>query len=314
MRSHATVLGARLHNRTGYRGLAVEIANGHSRGRVHARSRARRRHPLPPVIEGMEQRQLLTGTAFGISGAASTAEGSNYLLNLTSSGPGASTVDHWTVDWGDGTLQNVPGSPANASHTYADGVADRTVTATATNADGTFAARNGPAVNDADLDPSFGAGTGKIKSTSIGYTAAAALPGGKFLVAGTKYTGSTSGHWDNFWVGRFNADGTPDTTFGPGGDGTATADFAGRDDFGTALLVQSDGRIVVGGRSLNSNGSLGDFALARFNADGSLDDGTANDTTAGDSFGGELPAAVFAGQCAPGDCHPARTATGDCAP
>ncbi|MGH9968886.1 MAG: delta-60 repeat domain-containing protein [Pyrinomonadaceae bacterium] len=61
-----------------------------------------------------------------------------------------------------------------------------------------------------------------------------------------------------------------DIAFGAGG--RASVDFKV-----SALAIQSDDKLVVAGTSSN------DFALARFNANGSLDDGTPNDSTPGDS-------------------------------
>src|SRR5262245_54882076 len=75
-------------------------------------------------------------------------------------------------------------------------------------------------------------------------------------------------------------DGDLDLTFGTGG--TVRTDFSGRCDGAYALALQSDGKIVVAGTT-GSSCSLsfgtfahpsygsGDFALARYNTDGSLD-------------------------------------------
>ncbi len=76
-----------------------------------------------------------------ISGTSNVNEGSTYTLNLTSSDPGADTISQWTINWGDGT-QVVAGNPSSATHTYADGNASYTISATATDEDGTFAASN----------------------------------------------------------------------------------------------------------------------------------------------------------------------------
>lgn len=54
-------------------------------------------------------------------------------------------------------------------------------------------------------------------------------------------------------------------------------------DVAYALGVQSDGKIVLAG-SATISGAL-DFALARYNTNGSLDDGSANDLTPVDHFG-----------------------------
>ncbi|MEM8493868.1 MAG: RHS repeat-associated core domain-containing protein [Planctomycetota bacterium] len=59
-----------------------------------------------------------------------------------------------------------------------------------------------------------------------------------------------------------NAQGVLDTAFD--GDGQVTTDLGG-DDSAESVAIQSDGKIVVGGTS------DGDFALARYNTDGTLD-------------------------------------------
>ena len=54
-----------------------------------------------------------------ISGAAVADEGSLYTLNLSSSDPGADTISKWTINWGDGSGEEVVnGNPASARHTY----------------------------------------------------------------------------------------------------------------------------------------------------------------------------------------------------
>jgi uncharacterized delta-60 repeat protein len=70
------------------------------------------------------------------------------------------------------------------------------------------------------------------------------------------------------------------------GDGKVTTDFGSNlYDRANSIAIQSDGKIVVAGES--SNGSNPDFALARYNSDGSLDtafDGDGKVTTAVGSF------------------------------
>jgi uncharacterized delta-60 repeat protein len=66
------------------------------------------------------------------------------------------------------------------------------------------------------------------------------------------------------------AAGDLDLSFGNGGK--VITDFFGNSDFGNAIDVQSDGRIVVAGSSIGDNTSaFSDFALARYNPNGSLD-------------------------------------------
>ena len=82
---------------------------------------------------------------------------------------------------------------------------------------------------------------------------------GKILVAGSYYTGKDY----DFAVVRYNNDGSLDVTFD--GDGILTTDFDNSPDGCRSIAIQNDGKIVVGGSS-NSN-----FALARYNLNGSLD-------------------------------------------
>jgi uncharacterized delta-60 repeat protein len=67
-----------------------------------------------------------------------------------------------------------------------------------------------------------------------------------------------------FAVGRFNADGTPDFSFGSAGQAFAT--FAGGGE-GRAVAVRQDGSILVAGTAWTSNG-LGTFGVACFTATG----------------------------------------------
>ena len=80
---------------------------------------------------------------------------------------------------------------------------------------------------------------------------------GKIIAAGTTDVGS------DFAVARYNIDGTLDTGFD--GDGKVTTDF-GVSVGVRAVAIQSDGRIVVLGICGNGN-----FCLARYNSNGSLD-------------------------------------------
>ena len=90
---------------------------------------------------------------------------------------------------------------------------------------------------------------------------------GKIVVAGQSTVGGGS---FNFAVARYNTDGSLDATFNPTGSppGTVTTDFGGT-DIGRAVAIQKDGKIVVAGRS--NTGETNDFAVARYNTDGSLD-------------------------------------------
>src|SRR4051794_27675528 len=75
-------------------------------------------------------------------------------------------------------------------------------------------------------------------------------------------------------VRQLLAAGDPDLTFG-GGDGFAVAAFSGlpnsNHDVPYSMAVQSDGKIVVAGYSGSGGNTDNRVAIARFNADGSLD-------------------------------------------
>jgi uncharacterized delta-60 repeat protein len=122
-----------------------------------------------------------------------------------------------------------------------------------------------------DLDLSFGTGGIVIANPGIvgGYESAVALDAqGRIVVAGTLDILENS----DFLVARFDADGNLDADFGPGGpegSGFATTDFAGDADTASDLAVQGDGKIVVVGSAVLD--LFSDFALARYNADGSPD-------------------------------------------
>lgn len=76
---------------------------------------------------------------------------------------------------------------------------------------------------------------------------------------------------NDFSLARYNADGALDTTFGT--QGRAYLDIAGnKEDQIQDLLIQPDGKMIGVGWTRTAFSAPGqDFALARFNADGSLD-------------------------------------------
>ena len=122
---------------------------------------------------------------------------------------------------------------------------------------------------DGSLDPTFG-GDGKVTTEFGSYTsdtayAVALQPDGKIVVAGT--SNARAGHEFDFALARYDVDGSLDASFGSGG--LVVTDFAGGDEVARAVALQPDGRIVVAG--YRTTGSDSDFALARYNVDGTLD-------------------------------------------
>ena len=89
---------------------------------------------------------------------------------------------------------------------------------------------------------------------------------GKIVVVG--YTDDAGGTEADLLVVRYEANGALDPTFS--GDGKKVTDFGPGDDIAYDVTVQPDGRIVVVGSA--SNGASLDFAIARYDTNGSLDD------------------------------------------
>ncbi len=119
------------------------------------------------------------------------------------------------------------------------------------------------------LDPSFGSGgivVTDFNSIDDAAFAVAAQPDGKILAAG--YVFSSASNYD-FALVRYLPDGSLDPSFGT--NGKVATDFHGSTDVARAVALQPDGRIVVAGYALRLDGPAFDFALARYNADGSLD-------------------------------------------
>ena len=124
------------------------------------------------------------------------------------------------------------------------------------------------AATDGDLDPAFGSGgkvTTDFSNRSNGANAIALQSDGKIVVVGDAL--SAQGPPD-ICVARYNTDGSLDPSFGTGG--RVTTDFAGLSDVGFAIVVQPDGKILVAGAA-NQAGTSFDFALVRYNSNGSLD-------------------------------------------
>lgn len=129
---------------------------------------------------------------------------------------------------------------------------------------------------DGSFDKTFGAGGKSLTAIneSTGYSssgdeahAVALQPDGKIVVAGV-----AGGYPPDFAVARYNADGSLDQTFGDAG--VVVTDFNTQDDGANAVAVQPDGKIVVGGYATNKTvggSDYHDFALVRYNADGTID-------------------------------------------
>lgn len=128
---------------------------------------------------------------------------------------------------------------------------------------------------DGTLDTTFnGSGYVRNGATSGGGThnagtAVALDASGRIVVTGFTWNGAD---WDTaLW--RYNADGTLDTSFnGTGFVAHHNAAGGNGEDIGIGVAIDTSGRILVTGYSLNAAGN-DDLALWRYNANGTLDTG-----------------------------------------
>jgi uncharacterized delta-60 repeat protein len=119
------------------------------------------------------------------------------------------------------------------------------------------------------LDTSFG--TGGIATTDLGGNDhkardAALLSDGGFVAVGQADPAGLANI--DFGVVRYSPDGHPDPSFNS--TGIETTDIAGRGDVANAVAVQPDGKIVAAGEGETAPG-LFDFAVVRYNPDGTRD-------------------------------------------
>ena len=143
--------------------------------------------------------------------------------------------------------------------------------------------------NDGSLDNTFAPQTaffGSLNSMDNNYSAdhafAVAIQGdGKIIAAGrTTKCNNFILEEGQFALVRYNINGTLDQTFGPDGNGKVNTDFSGG-VWGYSVVIQNDGKILVAG--LNS----GNFAIARYNIDGTLDGSFDGDGRVVTDFGGD---------------------------
>jgi uncharacterized delta-60 repeat protein len=142
---------------------------------------------------------------------------------------------------------------------------------------------------DGRLDLGFGSAglvTTDIATAADQARGVAIQSDGKIVVVGSAVVGRTANNNFNFdfALARYNTDGTLDNSFS--GDGKVTTDFNLLTDIAHAVTVQSDGKIIVVGFAKFSEVAGGDFALARYNSDGTLDTGFSGDGKVTTDFDG----------------------------
>ncbi len=210
----------------------------------------------------------------GMANAGSTNGGSNFALaRYTANGDPDSTFD------GDGKLTTDFGSGSDEAQAIALQSDGKITVAGTVNND--FAVVRYTA--NGSLDTSFDY-DGRLTTDFGGGEAAYDLSvqeNGKLVVAGLAHNGADN----DFAVARYNpANGSLDGEFDF--DGKLTTDFGSNNDHAFGVATQDDGRIVAAGIS----GS--DFALARYNSDGTPNAGFHNDGKLKTDFLGGLDYAL----------------------
>ncbi|HKI85197.1 MAG TPA: delta-60 repeat domain-containing protein [Thermoanaerobaculia bacterium] len=188
-------------------------------------------------------------------GTLDTSFGSNHdgLVLTDFSGSGSLDVAHAVTVQSDGKIVAAGYSSASGGYDFA---------LARYNSDGT-------------LDTSFGSNhDGRVLTDFSGSVshddayAVAVQSDGKIVAAGQS---DAEGDYE-FALARYNSDGTLDTSFGSNATGLVTSNFrGGSKDFAYGLAIQTDGKIVAAGESDLQGGSASDFALARYNLNGTLD-------------------------------------------
>ena len=203
------------------------------------------------MITGSLSRRLFVGSVTGL------------LVGLFAL-PAQAAAGVLDPSWGGaGVVTTTVGVESFGEHALARGnqVLEFGVAFTDTDGDFGIAAHNA----DGSLDSTFGTGgTVTTNITLFDVATAAEFQGEKLVVAG--YTTEDFVDYD-FAVARYNSDGSLDPTFG--GVGFVVTDFGGgSEDIADAVTVHGSEIIVAG--ATDRDGSE-DFALARYNDDGSLD-------------------------------------------
>ena len=113
-----------------------------------------------------------------IAGAGNVDEGSVYSLSLSAVDQGDDTIESWTINWGDGADETITGNPSAAAHTYVDD-GNYTISARATNEDGTYDAEGNVLVAVNNLAPDVIAGDNQetAEGSAVTFTGSFADPG-----------------------------------------------------------------------------------------------------------------------------------------
>jgi uncharacterized delta-60 repeat protein len=138
---------------------------------------------------------------------------------------------------------------------------------------------------DGTLDSSFGS-SGKVTTNTAYRDSAKTIllqPDGKILLAGEAYDNNTL-EIDIALV-RYNTNGSLDTSFGV--NGKVITDLTDLYDIANAVAIQPDGKIVLVGTASYDDNRQFDFAVVRYNINGSLDANFGNNGIIYTDFSGD---------------------------
>jgi len=202
----------------------------------------------------------------------------NGTLDAAFNGTGKATADFSKLDYGRGVAVQSDGKIVVAGDAaHGDG---RTFAVARFNANGTpdlSFNKTGKVTTD------FGSGNAEARGVAV-------QSDGKIVVAGFASTDGT----EKSALIRYNPDGTLDTSFGGTGKVLTLVGMSGSNATGIAL--QNDGKIVSAGYAINNSGRDRDFAIVRYNPNGSLDtsfNGSGKVTKAVNDYDGKCEAVAL---------------------
>lgn len=212
-------------------------------------------------VSTLEKLPILQGTQIDVQVTVERLEGANGPVEITVDDlPAGVTATSLTIDATETSGTITFKAMTDAPHSLPTQISVRGTMGTASAVTPATMTVYGP---PGSLDTSFGGGRVMIPAgASDDYANAVVVqPDGKIVLGGRG-----AEHQGDFALIRLDRDGNLDPTFGTGG--RVLTDFSGTSDNINGLVLQPDGKIVAVGSSVK-NGN--DFAIARYNTDGSLD-------------------------------------------
>ncbi|MEK6259848.1 MAG: Ig-like domain-containing protein [Planctomycetota bacterium] len=155
------------------------------------------------LVGSLSVQVLDVAPTIALTGNSNVNEGSAFTLNLGArTDPGSDTVSAYSINWGDGNIENFTGNPANTTrtHTYADGPSNYIISVSLTDEDGTFTGGT-RAVTIDNVAPTVAGGPFSLDENSVNGTvvgsASATDPGAdtfSFSITGGNVSGAFAIH------------------------------------------------------------------------------------------------------------------------